>query len=107
VTHLQKPPRLCGNTPPACWLFARYGDARQVGPLPIGISFVAMTGFVVLVNDWDITKLAYPLRWEQGDSFRCSQWPDAPQSFADIARPGPGDPANHAHYAQANRSRSL
>jgi hypothetical protein len=42
--HLQKPPRLCGNTPPAYWLFARCGDTRQVGPLPIGICFIAITG---------------------------------------------------------------
>ena len=87
--HLQKPPRLCGDTPPAYWLFARYGDARQVAPLPIGISFAAMAGFVVLVNDWDTIKLAYPILMGAGRFvLMLAMAKIAPQSFADIARPG-------------------
>jgi hypothetical protein len=87
--HLQKPPRLCGNTPPAYWLFARYGDARQVAPLPIGISFVAVAGFVVLVSDWDIIKFAYPILMGAGRFVQMLAMAKiAPQSFADIARPG-------------------
>jgi hypothetical protein len=87
--HLQKPPRLCGETPPAYWLFARYGDARQVAPLPIGISFVAMAGLVVLVSDWDTIKLAYPILMGAGRFVQMLAMAKiAPQSFADIARPG-------------------
>jgi len=87
--HLQKPHRLCGNSPPAYWLFARYGDARQVGPLPIGICFVAMTGFVVLVGDGDTTRIAYPLMMGAGRLVQMLAMAKiAPQSFADIARPG-------------------
>lgn len=87
--HLQKPPRLCGNTPPAYWLFARYGDARQVAPLPIGVSFVAITGFVVMVNDWDTSKFAYPILMGAGRFIQMLAMAKiAPQSFADIARPG-------------------
>jgi hypothetical protein len=87
--HLQKPPRLCGNTPPAYWLFARYGDTRQVGPLPIGICFVAITGFVVLVCDWDTIRFAYPLMMGAGRFVQMLAMAKiAPQSFADIARPG-------------------
>jgi len=87
--HLQKPPRLCGNTPPAYWLFARYGDARQVAPLPIGIAFAAITGFVVLVSDWYIIKFAYPILMGAGRFVQMLAMAKiAPQSFADIARPG-------------------
>ena len=87
--HLRKPPRLCGNTPPAYWLFARYGDARQVTPRAIGVCFVAITGFVVLVSDWDTIKLAYPLIMGGGRLVQMLAMAKiAPQSFADIARPG-------------------
>jgi hypothetical protein len=87
--HLQRPPRLCGNTPPAYWLFARYGDARQVGPLPIGVSFVAITGFMVLVGDWYTINFAYPLMMGAGRFVQMLAMAKiAPQSFADIARPG-------------------
>jgi Ca2+/Na+ antiporter len=87
--HLQKPPRLCGNMPPAYWLFARYGDTRQVGPLPIGICFVATAGFVVLVSDPDTIMLAYPLLMGAGRLVQMLAMAKiAPQSFADIARPG-------------------
>jgi hypothetical protein len=87
--HLQKPPRLCGDTPPAYWLFARYADARQVAPQPIGVCFVAITGFVVLVNDWDTIKVAYPIMMGAGRLIQMLAMAKiAPQSFADIARPG-------------------
>jgi hypothetical protein len=87
--HLKKPPRLCGNTPPAYWLFARYGDTRQVGPLPIGVCFVVMTGFVVLVGDPYTIKVAYPLLMGAGRIVQMLAMAKiAPQSFADIARPG-------------------
>jgi hypothetical protein len=87
--HLQKPPRLCGDTPPAYWLFARYGDTRQVTPLPIGVSFVAIAGFVVLVSGSDIDKLAYLLMMGSGRFVQMLAMAKiAPQSFADIARPG-------------------
>ena len=87
--HLQKPPKLCGETPPAYWLFARNVDARQVAPLPIGISFVVMAGFVVLVSDWDTIKVAYPILMGAGRFVQMLAMAKiAPQSFADIARPG-------------------
>jgi len=87
--HLQKPPKLCGNTPPAYWLFARYGDTRQVAPLPIGISFAGIAGLVVLVSDWDTIKLAYPILMGAGRFVQMLAMAKiAPQSFADIARPG-------------------
>ncbi len=87
--HLKKPPRRCGDTPPAYWLFARYGDTRQVGPVPIGICFVAVTGLVVLVWEPEVIKVAYLLMMGSG---RFAQMlaiaKIAPQSFAEIARPG-------------------
>jgi hypothetical protein len=87
--HLKKPPKLCGNTPPAYWLLARYGDTRQVAPMPIGISFVAITGFVVLVNDWYIIKFAYPILMGAGRFVQLLAMAKiAPQSFAEISRPG-------------------
>jgi hypothetical protein len=87
--HLQKPPRRCGNMPPAYWLFARYGDTRQVGPLPIGICFV-LTGFaVLLMSDADIIKMTYPVVMGAGRFIQMLAMAKiAPQSFADIARPG-------------------
>jgi hypothetical protein len=90
--HLQRPPRRCGNTPPAYWLFARYGDTRQVGPLPIGIAFVALTGFVVLLmmmSDEDVIQVTYPVMMGAGRFVQMLAMAKiAPQSFADIARPG-------------------
>lgn len=87
--HLKKPPRLCGDTPPAYWLFARYGDARQVAPLPIGICFVVLTGFLVLMSDWDTTRLVYPVLMGAGRFIQLLAMAKiAPQSFAEIARPG-------------------
>jgi hypothetical protein len=87
--HLKKPPRLCGNTPPAYWLFARYGDSRQVTPLAIGVCFVATAALVLLVDDADMIKLLYP--WVMGAG-RLVQMlamaKIAPQSFAEITRPG-------------------
>jgi hypothetical protein len=92
VGHLQKPPRRCGNMPPAYWLFARYGDTRQVGPLPIGIAFVTLTGLVVLlmlISDADIIKVTYPVMMGAGRFVQMLAMAKiAPQSFADIARPG-------------------
>lgn len=87
--HLQRPPRRCGDMPPAYWLFARYGDTRQVGPLPIGICFVAITAFVVLLGDSYTIKVAYPLLMGAGRLIQMLAMAKiAPQSFADIARPG-------------------
>jgi hypothetical protein len=87
--HLQRPPRLCGDTPPAYWLFARYGDTRQVGPLPIGVAFVVISAFVALVSDPDIVKIAYLLMMGAGRFVQMLAMAKiAPQSFADIARPG-------------------
>jgi hypothetical protein len=87
--HLQKPPRRCGNTPPAYWLFARYGDVRQVAPLPIGISFVATAGFVALVGGPDTLGMTYPYVMGAGRFVQMLAMAKiAPQSFANIARPG-------------------
>lgn len=87
--HLRKPPRLCGDTPPAYWLFARYGDTRQVAPQPIGIAFTVMAGFVVLVSDWDIIRMGYPILMGAGRVVQMLAMAKiAPQSFAEIARPG-------------------
>ena len=87
--HLQRPPRLCGDTPPAYWLFARYGDTRQVGPLPIGVSFVAISGFVVLVGGLDVIMISYLVLMGAGRLVQMLAMAKiAPQSFADIARPG-------------------
>jgi hypothetical protein len=82
-------PRLCGNTPPAEWLFARYGDARQVGPGPIGVTFAATAGLVAMVSDADIISFAYPLTMGAGRFVQMLAMAKiAPQSFADISRPG-------------------
>jgi hypothetical protein len=87
--HLRKPPRLCGNTPPAYWLFARYGDARQVTPLAIGVCFVATAAFVLLVDDPDMVKVIYPWVMGAGRLIQMLAMAKiAPQSFAEIARPG-------------------
>jgi hypothetical protein len=88
--HLNKPPRRCGNTPPAYWLFARYGDARQVTPFAIGVLFVATAAFVVLaVGDTDLIKAMYPLVMGAGRLIQMLAMAKiAPQSFAEIARPG-------------------
>jgi hypothetical protein len=87
--HLQRPPRRCGDTPPAYWLFARYGDARQVGPMPIGLAFVIISAFVALVSDPDIVKVTYLLMMGAGRFVQMLAMAKiAPQSFADIARPG-------------------
>lgn len=90
--HLRKPPRRCGNVPPAYWLFARYGDTRQVGPLPIGVAFVVLTGFVVLlmlIGDADIITVTYLVMMGAGRFVQMLAMAKiAPQSFADIARPG-------------------
>jgi hypothetical protein len=91
--HLNRPPRRCGDTPPAYWLFARYGDTRQVSPLAIGISFVAVVGFFSfitwLTGDPDTLVLIYawgmvPARFTQ----LLAMAKIAPQSFADITRHG-------------------
>jgi hypothetical protein len=88
--HLQKPPRLCGNTPPAYWLFARYGDTRQVTPRAIGVLFAATAAFVILVvGDTDLIKVMYPLVMGAGRLVQMLAMAKiAPQSFAEIARPG-------------------
>jgi hypothetical protein len=87
--HLKKPHRLCGNTPPAYWLFARYGDARQVTPLAIGVCFVATAAFVLLVDDPDMVKVIYPWVMGAGRLIQMLAMAKiAPQSFAEIARPG-------------------
>jgi hypothetical protein len=91
--HLKKPPRLCGNTPPAYWLFARYGDARQVTPLAIGICFVATAAFVgllpLLLAEPEVVGITYPLVMGGGRLVQMLAMAKiAPQSFADIARHG-------------------
>jgi hypothetical protein len=87
--QLQRPPRRCGNMPPAYWLFARYGDTRQVGPLPIGICFVVLSGFVLLVGDVDTIKVIYLVTMGTGRFIQMLAMAKiAPQSFAEIARPG-------------------
>ena len=63
--HLKRPPRRCGDTPPAYWLFARYGDARQVTPQAIGLSFAVTAASVswlaVLTDSADSGAWAYLL----------------------------------------------
>jgi len=87
--HLKKPPRLCGNTPPAYWLFARYGDARQVTPRAIGGCFVATSALVLLASGLDFVKMIYPLVMGAGRLVQMLAMAKiAPQSFAEIARPG-------------------
>ena len=91
--HLKRPPRRCGNTPPAYWLFARYGDARQASPLAIGISFVVVAGFIsflaLLTADPD---MVVPLYAGMMGAARFVQMlamaKIAPQSFAEITRQG-------------------
>jgi hypothetical protein len=91
--HLRRPSRRCGNTPPAYWLFARYGDARQASPSAIGIAFVVTTGFfsslTLLSGDPDMVVPVYA--WLMA-SARFTQMlamaKIAPQSFADITRHG-------------------
>ena len=91
--HLKRPPRRCGSTPPAYWLFARYGDARQASPLAIGIAFVVTVGFFSLMaslsGDADTVILVYagamaPARFTQ----MLAMAKIAPQSFAEITRHG-------------------
>jgi hypothetical protein len=91
--HLKRPSRRCGSTPPAYWLFARYGDARQASPLTIGIVFVVTVGFfsfvALLSADPDTLVLVYagamaPARFTQ----MLAMAKIAPQSFADITRHG-------------------
>jgi len=93
VGHLKRPSRRCGNSPPAYWLFARYGDARQASPLAIGIAFVVTGGFfsflALLSGDPDTVVLVYawamaPARFTQ----MLAMAKIAPQSFADITRHG-------------------
>ena len=93
AAHLKRPPRRCGNTPPAYWLFARYGDSRQASPLAIGIAFVVSVGFFSLVSlllaDPDMVVLIYA--WGMAPA-RITQMlamaKIAPQSFGDITRHG-------------------
>lgn len=91
--HLKRPPRRCGNTPPAYWLFARYGDARQASPLAIGISFVVVVGlisFLTLLSADSDTVV--PLYATMMGAARFAQMlamaKIAPQSFAEITRQG-------------------
>jgi hypothetical protein len=87
--HLKKPPRLCGNTPPAYWLLARYGDTRQVTPRAIGVCFVTTAAFVLLVDDSDMVQVIYPWVMGAGRLIQMLAMAKiAPQSFAEIARPG-------------------
>ena len=89
--QFNKPPRLCGNTPPAYWLFARYGDARQVTPGAIGVCFIATAAFVLLflLGDADMVKVMYPGVMGAGRLVQMLAMAKiAPQSFAEIARPG-------------------
>jgi len=89
VGHLRKPRKLCGDTPPAYWLFARYGDTRQVGPLPIGVCFATVAGLMFLAGDWDVIKIGYPIMMGAGRLTQMLAMAKiAPQSFAEIARPG-------------------
>jgi hypothetical protein len=91
--HLQRPSRRCGNTPPAYWLFARYGDTRQASPLSIGIAFVVAVGFIsfmTLVSAGPDTVV--PVYATAMAAARFTQLlamaKIAPQSFADITRHG-------------------
>jgi hypothetical protein len=93
VGHLKRPAKRCGNTPPAYWLFARYGDARQASPLAIGILFVVTAGLfsfpALLSAEPDTVVLIYvgimaPARFIQ----LLAMAKIAPQSFADITRHG-------------------
>jgi len=91
--HLKRPPRRCGNTPPAYWLFARYGDARQASPLAIGISFVVVVGFFSFVALLSADPEAVvPLYAGTMGAARFVQMlamaKIAPQSFAEITRQG-------------------
>ena len=91
--HLNRPPRRCGNSAPAYWLFARYGDARQVTPRAIGLCFATMVALVCLLllmtGEPDMVGMVYP--WVMGAG-RLVQMlamaKIAPQSFGDIARHG-------------------
>jgi hypothetical protein len=91
--HLKRPARRCGNTPPAYWLFARYGDARQASPQAIGIAFVAAMGFITFLTFFseepDMIVISYGIGMAAA---RLSQMlamaKIAPQSFAEITRHG-------------------
>jgi hypothetical protein len=91
--HLKRPPRRCGNTPPAYWLFARYGDARQASPAAIGISFVVVVGFFSFIALFSADpETLVPLYAEGMGAARFVQMlamaKIAPQSFAEITRQG-------------------
>jgi hypothetical protein len=91
--HLKRPPGRCGNTPPAYWLFARYGDARQASPLAIGISFVVVVGFIsFLALRTADPDTVVPLYAGMMGAARFVQMlamaKIAPQSFAEITRQG-------------------
>lgn len=91
--HLKRPPRRCGDTPPAYWLFARYGDTRQASPLAIGLAFALTMACVSFLNllsaEPDTVVLTYtwsmaPARFTQ----MLAMAKLAPQSFAEITRNG-------------------
>jgi hypothetical protein len=91
--HLQRPPRRCGNTPPAYWLFARYGDARQASPLYIGITFVVMAGFLTCLvfstGEPDAAMATYAAAMAAARFVQMLAMAKiAPQSFAEITRHG-------------------
>jgi hypothetical protein len=91
--HLKRPPRLCGNTPPALWLISRYGDARQVSSPTITVCFLALIILMLLpaLLSGQLDSFAYVYLWIMG-ACRLVQLlamaKIAPQSFGDIARHG-------------------
>jgi hypothetical protein len=91
--HLKRPPRRCGDTPPAYWLFARYGDARQASPLAIGVCFVSLVGLLSLLalpsGSPDVLVVIYAVAMAPGRFVQMLAMAKiAPQSFADITRHG-------------------
>jgi hypothetical protein len=91
--HLKRPPRLCGNTPPALWLISRYGDARQVSSPTITVCFLVLIILMLLpaffLGQFD--SFAYVYLVVMG-ACRLVQLlamaKIAPQSFGDVARHG-------------------
>ena len=91
--HLKRPPKLCGNTPPALWLISRYGDARQVSSPATTLCFAVPTVLLALPflfsGEFDTYAYAY-----LGIMGVCrliqllAMAKIAPQSFGDIARHG-------------------
>ena len=91
--HLNRPPRRCGDTPPAYWLFARYADARQATPQAIGILFAvtaaSISMLVFLAGGADAAMWSYLPLMGLGRIVQILAMAKlAPQSFGDITRHG-------------------